>query len=115
MVILRLRTVATQTPNLFRQLAVAGYHCATVAECSQHLAREERQATNGSDGTGTLRLILGANRLRGVFDNRQVMAPSNVQDRAHVGALAKQVNRDDGTGPRRDVRFEAGRVEVERC
>ena len=54
----------------------------------------------------------GIDRLRVVFDHAQLVLVGDLLDRRHVGALAVEVNRDDGLRLRGDRRFDFRRVDA---
>src|SRR5258707_506404 len=58
--------------------------------------------------------VAGADRLRGVLDDREAVRAGDLVDRVHVGRLAVEVDRDHGPRAGRDRVLEPGRVEVER-
>ena len=62
----------------------------------------------------TLPAILRAVRLRGVFDQRQIVLAANRQQRVQVRRVPVEMDRQDRLGARRDGAFDQLRVQVER-
>ena len=87
-VVLRLHTVHAQLHELRRELGVVGHAHAGIAERAQVLGGEERQAADVADGARPpAEPIFRTNRLRGVFDDRQLVALGDRLDARHVGHL----------------------------
>ena len=95
--------------RLFR--IVAGDHAA-VAETAEVLAREKREAAVIADRTDPASLVLGTDRLTGVFDHDQIVLFRNLHDRVHIGRLAEEVHRDDRLRARRDLFRDLHRIDV---
>ena len=53
-------------------------------------------------------------RVRGIFDHDQPAGASGRHQRLHVGRLAGEMDRDDGSGARSERAFDRGGIEVER-
>ena len=58
--------------------------------------------------------IARADRLRGIFDDRNAGTRGNVDNRRHVGALAEQVHRQDRFRLRRESGRDGSGVDIER-
>ena len=100
------RAVEAQHPHALGDLVVEARHEPAVAEREEVLRREEaeRRADAG------LRDALGAERLRGVLDQRE-------PERRELGERrrpAEEVHRHDRLRPRRDPRGDVLRIEVQR-
>ena len=59
-------------------------------------------------------VILGADGLRRILDDRNLMAHAGVDDRHQLCRLTEQMHRHNGTRPRRDGRDSGLRIDVER-
>ncbi len=101
-----------QTLHALRPLGVAGDDHAGVAVGAEVLGRIEAETAHTAETAGALALVLGAERLGSVLDEDQVVALGDVPERLHVGALAEQVDDEDGAGARRDLVLDLERVEV---
>ena len=58
-------------------------------------------------------MIIGADRLRGVFDYRKMVAARDFKNGIHLDALSEEVNRHDRAGPRRNRALDELRINVE--
>src|SRR5207237_10533931 len=56
----------------------------------------------------------GEHEVTRVFAYAQIMAPGQIADRCHIGRQTHQVHRYDGTGARRNLGLDQGRVDVVR-
>ena len=111
-VVARLHSMSAQQAELFGQLLVLGGQHATVADPSQIFGRIEAETADVAQRSGPMAFEFGTDRLRGIFDQQQMMAPGDRCDRGHVGTLTEQVDRNDGLGARGDACFRIGR---DRC
>src|SRR5665213_609368 len=103
--VFRLHAVNAQTSHARRPAGVAGNNHAAVAEAAEIFGRVEAETGHTAEAAGALALILGAERLGGVLYDDEIVPLGDVPQTFHVGALAKQVNRHDGAGARRDLAF----------
>ena len=101
-VILRLHAVLAHRPDALGKLGIVGGDEACITECAEILARVKREAAACSDAARRLTLVCGANRLRGILDDRNPGPGCCVGNRTHVGREAEQMDRQDGFCPRRD-------------
>ena len=96
-VVLRLHAVHAQLLQPRRQRLVVGRAQPAVAEGTQVLGREEREAADVAEAADPPAApVLGADRLRRVLDDPQPEARGQFRDRVHVGGLAVEVHRHDG-------------------
>ena len=102
-----------QAGHARRPFRVAGHDHAGVAIGAQVLGRIEAEAADAAQAAGALALVFRADRLGGVLDDRQIVPFGDAPDRLHVGALAEQVDRQDGSGARRDLVLDLERIDVE--
>ena len=101
-VILRLHSVRPEQTCPLRQAGIVGRQQARIAEGAQILAREEREAAEGSKSADGTRLVRGADGLGGILDDRHARPRRFVQNRVELRAQAEEVNRDYCPGPRCD-------------
>src|SRR5207249_10463517 len=81
-IVLRLAPVHAQHANSFSQVLATCQHHACVAQRSEVLAREERQAPKIAQcASSTAVTILGSDRLSGVLDDGDAMLRSDLEDR----------------------------------
>ena len=113
-VVLRLRAVVAQDRRMLGLRRVLHRQHAAVAEAAEILRREERETAVVADAARALPLPLRTDRLRGVFDHRQLVRPRHRHHRVHVRHLPVEMHRDDRLGLRRDRRGQLRHVEVER-
>src|SRR5215472_10529090 len=108
--IARVRAVIAQLAHLGIDFSVIGHQRAAIAECAKvFLNNKAGRGRVAELANGKVRST-GADRLRIVFDNSQLVTVGNSSDSAHVGALAVEMHRDDGLGSRSDSRFDLGGV-----
>ena len=100
-----LRTVASM-------FGVVGDERAAVAERAEVLLDDEAGRGGVAELADPEPVAGGVDRLRVVFDHAQLVLVGDLPDRRHVGALAVEVDRDDGLGLRRDRRFDLRRVDA---
>ena len=104
--------VRAQRAHRRGQLLVGGQHGAALAH-AQLLLGEEREAAEPADGAGLApRLGLGADRLRGVLDERDPVGVAQLPQRAEVGGVAAEVHRHHRAGARGDAALDRRRREV---
>jgi hypothetical protein len=113
MIVLTGFAVHAQPPDAGREGCIVGGQKAAVAGASQVFGWEETEAADRSQDTGAPFLIFGADRLAGVFDDRNAGRRGEPLDRFHFGALAEQVNGHNGLGPRRNRGGHRLRIEIE--
>ncbi len=83
----------TQDLHTLREGSVVRDAHPRIAEGTQILRREERQAADIPVAAGPIVIvILGADRLRCILDDAQPVAPRDVQQRQHVGDLTVQMH-----------------------
>src|SRR5258708_26387405 len=90
------RAVSAKALQLFGASCVVSDNHSAVTCCAKVLGREEGKASVVPDGAGSSSFILGANGLRGVFNDHQTVFPSDGHDCVHLCHLAVQMNWDDG-------------------
>ena len=66
-----------------------------------------------TDGASGAFLVARAMRVRGVFNDREIMPLGNRHDGAHIGGLAGKMDRDDGARARSKGGFDGFRIDVE--
>ena len=66
-----------------------------------HLARVQREARQRPERADRPALVAGADRARGVLDDRQAVALGELEQRVHVGRQAELVHRHDRLRARR--------------
>src|SRR5262245_61525934 len=94
-------------------MVVAGGHQTAFARAAQILRREEAEAADGAHRARALFAVFGADGLRGVFDDWQAVAFGDRHDRLHLGALAEEMNGEDGLRAWRDRALDYIRIDVE--
>jgi hypothetical protein len=73
MKILRLAAVHAQHPHVLGELRVIDRAQSRIAEGAEILARKEREAADVADRADAHAAVLGADRLRGIFDDFQAV------------------------------------------
>src|SRR5712671_4488733 len=86
---------ASQQPYMAVVLRIAGGNHAAFTRGAQIFGWIKAEASDIADAAGTPSVIFGARCLRRVFDDYQLMAAGNFQDRIHVGWESVQVDRHD--------------------
>ena len=109
----RSRAVDAQELQPVVEGGVVGQDHAGVAEGAQVLGGEEGEAAHVADRAAAAALVLGADGLGAILDDRDMAAPGDLHDGIHVGHLAEEVNGQDGLGARCDGRLDFMRVDVE--
>ena len=99
--VLGFHPVVPQQPHLVRQSVVIGRDETRVAETAKVLAREERETAKVAKAADLAAMIRGADGLCRVLDDLQIVLVGERDDGAHIGGLAKQVDRHQHLGPRR--------------
>src|SRR5712692_2042420 len=107
--------VVTEQPQARRDLFRIGDDHPGVAVGAEVLAGIEAEAAQFTERPGLAAAVAGADGLRVVFDHLEAAARRHLEDGVHCGGQAVEMDRDDGTGFRRNLRFEQRRVEVERA
>ena len=87
-----LAAVLPDRAHLARKRAVGRRHQTRVAERTQILRRKEREAAERTDASDGPAPVARANCLRRILDDRHTGAFRNLENRRHVGALAKEVH-----------------------
>ena len=105
-----LRVVA-QGADALGEDRVVGGHRAAFAGRAEVLAGVEPEAAEASHRAGAAAAVVGAVRLRRVFDDRDAVAVGDREDGVHRRRLAVEMDRQDRLGARRDRRLESSRVE----
>ena len=114
MVVARTHAVAAEQPQAVGQIVgLRGQHAA-VAGPAEVLRRIEAEAADGADGAHAAAVDLRADRLGGVFHDRDAPRPGDLGQGHGVDRLAEQVDGDDGLRGRRDQRGNVLRVDIER-
>src|SRR5439155_16690807 len=112
-IVLRLAPVHAQHANSFGEVLATCQHHARVAQRSEVLAREERQAPKIAQcASSTAVTILGSDRLSGVLDDGDAMLRSDLEDRSHLCALPEEVDGDDRARPRSDRPLDSAGIYV---
>ena len=101
MVVLRLRAVIPETPDLARQRRISGRDETPVAERAEILAREERKAAGSSHRSCLPASIHRPDRLTRIFDDRHASLAGNREERIHVGTQSIKMHRNDRSCARR--------------
>ena len=94
--VFRLGAVRAQALQSFGPPRVVGNNHSPITGRAKILGWKERKASIVPDGAGSPAFVFGANRLRRVFDDHQVMFPSDSHNRIHLRHLAVQMNWNDG-------------------
>ncbi len=100
--ILRLHAVVAQDACPGRQRVVAGRDHAAVARAAQVLRRIKTETTHDAHRTCAPPIVVRANRLRGIFDDRNAASFADVEQRIHLRTLAVEMYRHDHFRARRD-------------
>ncbi len=87
-------------------------HQATAFAGGDVLVGLEAERDEIAEGADALALPLGAERLRRIFHHAQIVLVGDGVQAVHVDRQARQVDRDDGLGARRDGRFQLVQVDV---
>ena len=96
-VVLGLAAVHAQHVHALGERRIVGDAHAGIAEGAEVLGREERQAADVAEAAGApLLRVRSADRLRGILDDLQPVAPRDLHERVHVGHLPVQVHRHEG-------------------
>ena len=111
-VVLGARAVVAPGPELVGQLRVVGGDGAAVAQRAQVFAGVKTEARRVAQIAGTSAFVARPVRLRGVFDDFEVMLARDGVNGVHVGRLPIQMYGDDGAGARRDGRRKARWIQV---
>ncbi len=106
MVAVGLSAVA-QPPDPCRQRAIVGDDGAAVTERAEILGRIEAERAGDADRADRTAGSGREVRLAAVFDDRQIVARGDSLERAHVGCLPVQMNRQNRARPRADRLFHA--------
>jgi hypothetical protein len=110
-VIARRLAAIAQSFHPRRELRVARQYCATVAERAEVLGRVKTRRCGDPDGAHRAAVGSGQLRLRGVFDEREIVSRADGLERAHVGRLPVKVHRQECAGARRDRGFNGAGIE----
>ena len=104
-------SLVLEQSDLLREIIVVSRNHASLSG-RDHLVAVE--AEGGDVGKRAYRLAanLGTVRLRRVFDDEQSVAPRDADNRIHVRRMAPQMNGDDSTRLRRDLRFQFGGIDA---
>src|SRR5678815_5025855 len=106
-----MRTKAAQLVGLF---GIIGDDHASIAGASEVLRWEKREAPVISDRTSTDPFVLGAECLRRIFDDEQVVSARDAGHGAHVRHLAVKMDGDDSVSLARKFRFDMFDINVVR-
>ena len=106
------RAVGAENPQFLGHRVVAGGDQSAVARRTQVFRREETKTTVAADGAGPAALVLRADRLGGVLDDRYPTPVGDGHDRVHLRALAVKMDRQDGLGVGSDSGLDFGGVDV---
>ena len=105
------KAMQTEDADFLSQGGVVRRHHAALA--GRHVLgdveAETRQVTDRADLASAVATL---DSVRGILDDKQVVAPSDGRDGIHVGGSSGKVNRHDGSGPRRYGRLDGGRIDV---
>ena len=93
------------------QVVVIGGHRSAFTG-SDRLHRMEAEAGNVGDRTDRPRLIRGADRVRSILDENQVVLVANLANRVVLNGAPAKVDSDNRLGLIRDVRLDARRVDI---
>src|SRR5215471_4819078 len=91
----------------------AGEEHSAIAGAAEIFRRVEAQTADRADRAGAPAAIVGADRLRGVFNYRNTMLCRRLHERLHVHTLPIQMHRYDCFSSRGDGCLDTFRVEVE--
>ncbi|MNC86128.1 hypothetical protein D3C83_17640 [compost metagenome] len=103
-----------QQADLRGQGVVVGRDEAGVAEGAQVLRRKERETGRAPEPPRRPPVTGGAERLRRVLDDGELVLAGERQERLHVGARAEQVHRHDRLRPRSHGRADGVGLEHQR-
>ena len=93
MVILIIRSVIPESPDLIGQFFIIGHNCSCVAQSSQILSGIKAESGGVSERSGLLSLIGSPVCLRAVFNDLEPVLLSDSHDRVHVAGLSVKVDR----------------------
>lgn len=105
--------VVAQDAGLIGEGIVVADKGAAVAEAAEVFGWEERVAAEVAHAAAGLAVVGCADGLSGVFDDVELVLFGESEDGVHVGALAEEVDWDDGFGARGDFVFGVFDIEVE--
>ena len=112
MAIAALVSMDAQPSQAPAQIVIVGREHAAVAGTAQILRRKEAEAADLAQHARATSLILGTDRLGGVFDDRDAVPHGDPPQRIHFGTLSEEMDGQDGTRLRSDRTFELFRVEI---
>jgi hypothetical protein len=110
--ILRLRAVIPQQTEVMREVRIAGRDEPAVAECTEVLAREKREAPDRAHRSSRLTPVGRANGLGGIFHDWHARPSRSREDRVHVSAESVEMDRQNRARARGDCRIDRGRIDV---
>ncbi|MCX5766098.1 MAG: hypothetical protein NTZ43_02585 [Gemmatimonadetes bacterium] len=88
-----------------RPWSLSGGHEAAVAEAAEHFGRVEAEGARSAEGAGEFAFEAGAERLRGVFDNSEIVLFGDGANGVHVAGAAVHLHGHDELGALGDGRF----------
>ena len=103
--------VIPEEPQLFRRATVVGHDDPGVAVRAEVLRWVEAEGRRVAERAGAPPADARAVRLRGVFDDDEIVPRRDRQHRLDVGRLSVQVDRHDGARARRDGGADRGRID----
>ena len=113
-VVLLRRPVIRDLADAVGQRGVGRQDGTAVAERAEVLGRVERERPDGAERARRAPAPRRPDGLRGVLDDGEVVGVADRAERRHVGALAEEVDRNNGLRALRDGGVDACRVQVER-
>ena len=94
-VFFRALSVHADAPQRLRSFASSGENRAAIAEAAERLGGKEAGRGRVAEGAELAALVARAKGLRGIIEHEQALVLRDRGNRIMVGALAKQVDRDD--------------------
>ena len=114
-IVARLHAVRAQQFQLGGQIVAIGRQQSAVSHAAEIFGGIETEAADVAQRAGVAAGVFGADRLAGIFDDRQIVLGGDAADFVHRGALAEQMHRQDGFGALPDERFDFVGIEIERA
>src|SRR5258708_14064628 len=93
------RAVSAKALQFFGASCVVSDNHSAVTGCAKVLGREEGKASVVSDRAGSPSFILGANDLRGVFNDHQPVLHGDRHESIHLRPFAPQMHWNDHASP----------------
>src|SRR5262249_31709986 len=112
--VFRFRAVNPHHSQASGEAIVIGDDHASIAEAAEVLCREEAETGQGRELAYSLSVVIRADRLRSILDDRNAALRANLADRVHLGRLAEKIDRHDGLRLWRNGPLDATRLDIER-